>query len=84
MNYTIFITRTATKNLNNFNQRDYLRIKRTLLALSDNPRSTGSKKLINRPGWRIRVGKFRIIYEIDDSQKEIVILDIDHRKDIYR
>ena len=47
-------------------------------------RPTGCLKLIGRDGWRIRVGVYRVIYQIDDQEKKIVILDFGHRRDIYR
>lgn len=51
---------------------------------SKQPRPVGCKRLIGREGWRIRVGSFRIIYEIDDTAKSVIILHIGHRKDVYR
>lgn len=45
---------------------------------------TGCKKLVGRQGWRIRVGDYRIVYEIDDEQRVVNVLHIGHRKDIYR
>ena len=44
----------------------------------------GSTKLAAREGWRIRVGDFRVIYEIDDRQQVVAILHIGHRRDVYR
>ena len=41
-------------------------------------------KLTGREGWRVRIGVYRIIYGIDDSEKKVIVLDIGHRKDIYR
>jgi mRNA interferase RelE/StbE len=40
--------------------------------------------LTNRGGWRIRVGDFRVIYEIDDDQRAVTVLRIGHRRDVYR
>ena len=42
------------------------------------------KKLINRNGWCIRIGNYRVIYEIQDNVCHILVLDIGHRKDIYK
>ncbi len=68
---------------------DYERLKEAILKLAENPRPTGCKKLIGREGWRIRVGNYRVIYEIiyeinDDREKKVLILHIGHRKDVYR
>ena len=59
-------------------------LKRQFFALAKNPRPPGCKKLIARDGWRIRVGKYRIIYEIDDKEKVITVLHIGLRRDIYQ
>ncbi|KJU83090.1 plasmid stabilization system protein, RelE/ParE family [Candidatus Magnetobacterium bavaricum] len=53
-------------------------------SLGDEPRPYGSRKLTGREGWRIRGGSYRIIYEIDDYKKVVTILNIGHRKDVYR
>jgi mRNA interferase RelE/StbE len=42
------------------------------------------KKLSGREAWRIRVGKYRIIYEIDDGKLTILVILVGHRKEVYR
>lgn len=44
----------------------------------------GCKKLVGRPGWRIRVGDYRILYTVDSKVNELTILSVMHRKDAYR
>lgn len=51
--------------------------------LTLNPRPQGHKKLKGREGYRIRVGDYRIIYNIFDAQLLIEVIDLGHRKDIY-
>jgi mRNA-degrading endonuclease RelE of RelBE toxin-antitoxin system len=55
------------------------------------PRRAGKRsasRLSRRPGnrlqWRMRIGEFRVIYEIDDKKRIILVLHIGHRRDIYR
>ncbi len=84
MKYQIFILRRAQKELGSLPLSDYERLKQAILKLAENPRPAGYKKLVGREGWRIRVGNYRIIYEIDDREKKILILHIGHRKDVYR
>ncbi|WP_218160718.1 type II toxin-antitoxin system RelE family toxin [Arsenicibacter rosenii] len=64
-------------------QNEYSRIVSRLRALADNPRPVGYKKLKGRTGYRIRIGAYRIVYEIEDGQLIILVIDIGHRKDIY-
>ena len=84
MSYTITIKKRASKALENIPQDSYQKVRDGIRALAENPRPTGCLKLTGREGWRIRIGVYRIIYAIDDSAKKIIVLDIGHRKDIYR
>ncbi len=53
-------------------------------ALRTNPRVRGVEKLASIEGWRLRVGTYRILYQIDDSEKTIKVYRIKHRKEVYR
>jgi mRNA interferase RelE/StbE len=83
LDYEVFILRRAQKQLATLPKQNYSRIRDSLAELAANPRPSGCKKLIGREGWRIRSGDYRVIYEIDDGQRRVTILDIGHRKDIY-
>lgn len=52
-------------------------------ALAANPRPFGAIKLSGRDDHRVRVGDYRIIYEIDDAGKRVVVTAIQHQKDAY-
>lgn len=84
--YTIEITPSADKYLSKLRDAD---LKRRLVQAIDglalDPRPNGSKKLENSGGaWRIRVGQYRIVYDIDDKRVTVLVLDVDHRRNIYR
>ena len=83
MSYEVFILRRAQKELAALPKTDYERMRDAIVALADNPRPTGCKKLTGREGWRIRSGDYRAIYEIDDAQKRVTVLHIGNRRDIY-
>ncbi len=51
--------------------------------LASNPRPDGYKKLMGRPGYRIRIGDYRVIYKIEDKILIVFVIDIGHRKNIY-
>jgi len=55
------------------------------LSLGENPRPSGCKKLRSKTpnAWRVRVGKYRILYCIDDQERQITIYRIGHRRDVY-
>ncbi|MBF0458159.1 MAG: type II toxin-antitoxin system RelE/ParE family toxin [Nitrospirae bacterium] len=84
MSYNVFISRRAQKELSGLSGAVFKDIKQSIQSLVNEPRPHGCKKLSGREGWRIRIGDYRIIYEIDDNRKDVTILDIGHRKDIYR
>ena len=84
MKYRIRIIPKAEKDLDAIVGHDFDAIKKKILALSENPRPFGCKKLIADEGYRLRSGDFRIVYRIDDSAREIIIYRIKHRKEAYR
>ncbi len=84
VSYSISILRRAQKALARLPKQDYGRVRDAIRALAENPRPPGARKLRDREGWRIRVGVYRVIYEIDDTSRVITVLDIGHRGDIYR
>ena len=55
-----------------------------ILALADDPGPPGYVKLKGREDWRIRVGDYRIVYGIDDEQRIVEVLNVAHRRDVYR
>jgi mRNA interferase RelE/StbE len=84
LTYSIFIEKSAQKDLAKIPRKDQNRIIKSIEELSRNPRPAQSKKLTGRDAWRIRVGDYRVIYEIYDIRLLILIVVIGHRKDIYK
>lgn len=84
MSYAVFILRRARRDLAALPIDNYARMKEALQMLAEEPRPRGSRKLVGREGWRMRVGDYRIIYEIDDDQQKVTILHVGHRRDVYR
>ena len=84
MSYAVFILRRAQEELAQLPAAVYEQAKETTRTLGEEPRPPGCKKLTGREGWRIRIGDYRIIYEIDDARSVVTVLDIGHRRDIYR
>lgn len=83
--YEIEISRTAEKQLKKLSEEDQLRIVRAVLALAEVPRPRGSRKLLGHDDvFRIRVGRFRVLYSVAESRLVILVLKIGHRKDVYR
>ena len=84
MSYNILILRRAQKELAGLPTESYERVKNAIQSLSENPRPSGCKKLVAREGLAIRVGNYRVIYEVDDGQRVAEVLHVGHRRDVYR
>jgi mRNA interferase RelE/StbE len=84
VNYSLFILPRARRELAALPKKDFEKVKAAILALAGNPRPSNCSKLTGRNGWRIRVGDYRVIYEIDDPNRTVTVLNVGHRREIYR
>ena len=85
MPYTVLLSKSAQKQLRKLPSKIADLIEEKLLELEENPRPPGCKKLVGEENaWRIRVGDYRVLYEIQDQVLIVHVVDIDHRKDIYK
>jgi len=84
VSYAVFILRRAQEELAALPTEAYHRLKTAIFNLSENPRPSGCRKLSGREGWRIRIGSYRVIYELNDAEKKVFVLHIGHRRDVYR
>jgi mRNA interferase RelE/StbE len=82
--YQISISKPAQKQLDKLQDSTADRIIDAIYHLADEPRPIGCKKLKGRDGYRIRVGDYRIIYEVFDHVLVIEVVSLGHRKDIYK
>ncbi|MBI5554949.1 MAG: type II toxin-antitoxin system RelE/ParE family toxin [Elusimicrobia bacterium] len=83
--YRILYEKIVFKDLAKIPDTDVSRIRDALKELLNNPVPTGCKKLAGRAGlYRLRQGNYRIIYAVDFKGKEIRVILIGHRKEIYR
>ena len=82
--YSLEIKHSAQRELDALDDAVFKRIDRKILALADNPRPAGCKKLKGyKDQWRVRVGDWRVVYIIDDAAKLISITRIAHRREVY-
>ena len=84
MTYSLFIDRFAQKQLAKIPQPHQERLITAIRALADNPQPAETIKLSAREAWRLRVGDYRIIYEIHEVNHIIQVVAIGHRSTIYR
>jgi mRNA interferase RelE/StbE len=82
--YSMFFRKSVEKDLSNIPKKDVGRILKRIKALVNDPRPPGCEKLTGQERYRLRQGRYRIVYSIQDDELTIWIVTIDHRKDIYR
>ena len=84
MSYQIVIPKPAQKQLDSISKIERDRLILTLRSLANDPRPNGVKKLKGYDNtYRVRVGDYRIIYEIKDRELIVLLLSVSHRKDAY-
>ena len=83
--YEVLLERTAERDLKRLPAREFDRIIGEIKALGENPRPVGYRKITgSESDWRIRVGDYRVVYEIDDSEKTVKVMRVRHRREAYR
>jgi mRNA interferase RelE/StbE len=84
MKFQIILPKSVQKELDRLPDEIANRILARLAGMETNPRPVGVKKLRGRDAWRIRVGDYRVIYEIHDRVLQIIVITIGHRREVYR
>ncbi|MCH7847488.1 MAG: type II toxin-antitoxin system RelE/ParE family toxin [Planctomycetes bacterium] len=83
--YEVLVERRAERDLNRLPHDLFDRVIRAVKSLADNPRPQGSRKLTaSENDWRIRVGDYRVLYEIDDPSQAVRVMRVRHRREAYR
>ena len=83
--YSLEIKQSAQKELDALDDTLFTRIDRKILALAENPRPSGCKKLKGyKDQWRVRVGDWRVLYIIDDAAKLVSVMRVAHRREVYQ
>lgn len=83
--FEIQIEKAAEKQLRRIPDPAHDRLVKAILPLAENPRPDGTKKLSGSTNdWRIRVGDYRVLYEIAEEIRIVRIYRVAHRRDVYR
>ena len=84
LKYSLEIKQSAQKELDALGDPLFARIDRKILALADNPRPAGCKKLRGyNDQWRIRIGDYRVVYTINDTSRTVTVIRVAPRRDVY-
>ena len=84
MRYRVILPKSAQKELDRLPDDIVNRVLARLAALETNPRPPDVKKLKGRDGWRIRIGDYRVIYEIHDPALQVLVITVGHRRQVYQ
>ncbi|ACL74367.1 type II toxin-antitoxin system RelE family toxin [Thioalkalivibrio sulfidiphilus] len=82
--YRLAFRKSVAKDLRSTPSRDIARILKRIEALADDPRPSDSQKLSGQERYRVRLGVYRIIYEIVDDELIVTVVKIGHRREVYR
>ena len=82
--YKFFFKKSVQKDFDNIPKKDLKRILSRIETLSENPRPSGCEKLTGQERYRMRQGRYRIIYSIQNDELTVWVVKVGHRKHIYR
>ena len=83
--YRIEVSATAERQLKKIRREDKVRILRSISLLAGDPRPSGCRKMSGYDDiYRLRIGDYRVIYEVDGRRIIVVILKTGHRREVYR
>ncbi|HOL16974.1 MAG TPA: type II toxin-antitoxin system RelE/ParE family toxin [Bacillota bacterium] len=82
--YKIFFKRSVEKELAVIPKKELRTVLQRIKALAEDPRPPGCEKLTGTENYRIRQGRYRIVYAIEDRELTVIIYKIAHRKNVYR
>ena len=82
--YKIFFRESVRKDLGVLPKKEIQKNLHRIEALSEDPRPAGCEKLTGEEKYRIRQGRYRILYSIQDEELTVWVVKIGHRKDVYR
>jgi mRNA interferase RelE/StbE len=82
--YKVFFRKSVEKDFSIIPKKDLRKILQRIDMLADDPRPSGCEKLTGQERYRIRQGKYRIVYSIQDNELTIWIVKVGHRSNIYR
>jgi mRNA interferase RelE/StbE len=82
--YKIFFKKSVEKDFKVIPKKDLKKILERIEALAEDPRPPGCEKLTGQQRYRLRQGRYRILYSVQDDELTVWIVKVGHRKDIYR
>jgi mRNA interferase RelE/StbE len=83
--YEVLLERSAERDIRRLTAQVFQRIIPHIKALAEDPKPPGCRKIAgSKNDWRIRIGEYRVIYEIDEHAEAVKVMRIRQRKEAYR
>lgn len=83
--HEVFLERAAERDLKRLGRSEFDRVIAQIRRLAQEPRPKGCHKIAgSADDWRIRVGDYRVIYEVDDAARAVRVMRVRHRREAYR
>jgi mRNA interferase RelE/StbE len=82
--YKVFFKKSVEKDFTAIPKKDLKKILERIEALAEDPRPPGCEKLTGQQRYRLRQGRYRVLYSIQDDELTVWVVKVGHRKDIYR
>ena len=82
--YKVFFKNSVEKDFVGIPKKNLAKIIKRIGELADDPRPPGCEKLTGQDRYRLRQGRYRIVYSIQDNKLTVWVVKVGHRKDIYR
>ena len=82
--YKVLIKPSAVKEVEAVPAKDRERVVRKIRSLSEDPRPRGSEKLSGEDKYRVRQGRYRVVYSVSDDDRTVLVVKVGHRREVYR
>lgn len=82
--YAVEFTKSAQKELKKLPKDVGRRITKAIYTLSNDPTKGSVRPMVGGKSWRLRVGDYRVIYDIQDGKLTVLIIRVRHRRDVYK
>ena len=84
MSYEVVLSERAAKALRKLDRGVRDRVLATIEQLAEEPRPVGCKRLSNSPFYRVRVGDYRVVYDVEDAVVRVTVVKLGHRREVYQ
>jgi mRNA interferase RelE/StbE len=82
--YRLLFKESVQKDFHGIPKKDLREILSRIKILADDPRPPGCEKLTGQDRYRMRQGRYRVVYSVEDEERTVTVVKVGHRKDIYR